>query len=237
MKRIPLWLAASPFVAALAAAGAFYAAPGIETELRREVQARQETSGGASLRRLGARVEVEGRDVVIVATRPMADALRTQAEQAAREVVGVRRAETRTVPPVAMSPFRFVVRRDGRNLTLEGGVPSPESQDALVQAAQAGAEPFELDDRLEVVSSAPDGFDAVAQLALTMLARLPRSEAVLIDRVLSIKGAAPDHASYEAALESAKAIPSGFEIALAGLCRQSPSPSRGLPRKAETPLF
>lgn len=93
--------------------------------------------------------------------------------------------------PVA-KPFVFVADLGVNALSLSGSVPSEGSRKQLRELSrQLFARPG-LDDRLEVASGAPDGWDDAVSAALKALSRLESGKISMSGVDVSIEGVAPD---------------------------------------------
>jgi len=94
-------------------------------------------------------------------------------------------------PPIA-KPFVFVADLGVNALSLSGSVPSEGSRKQLRELSrQLFARPG-LDDRLEVASGAPKGWDEAVAAALKALSRLESGKIALSGVAVSIEGVAPD---------------------------------------------
>jgi hypothetical protein len=93
--------------------------------------------------------------------------------------------------PIA-KPFVFVADLGVNALSLSGSVPSEGSRKQLRELSrQLFARPG-LDDRLEVASGAPKGWDEAVAAALKALSRLESGKIALSGVAVSIEGVAPD---------------------------------------------
>ncbi|MGV1014042.1 MAG: hypothetical protein ACOYB4_03635, partial [Methyloceanibacter sp.] len=94
-------------------------------------------------------------------------------------------------PPVA-NPFVFVADLGVNAISLSGSVPSEGSRKQLRELSrQLFARPG-LDDRLEVASGAPEGWDEAVAAALRALSRLESGKIALSGAAVTIEGVAPD---------------------------------------------
>lgn len=94
-------------------------------------------------------------------------------------------------PPVA-KPFVFVADLGVNALSLSGSVPSEGSRKHLRELSrQLFARPG-LDDRLELASGAPKGWDEAVTAALKALSRLESGKIAVSGVAVTIEGVAPD---------------------------------------------
>lgn len=130
---------------------------------------------------------------------------------------GVKRGATDILPPLA-KPFAFSVNWDPQTVILSGVAPTAAARDALRAAAAADFPGARIENAVTIARGAPDGdFNAAAAVALGTLSRLSVGSATLIDGALAVKGAAPDGAAYDAALQALKTLPAGATLASADI--------------------
>lgn len=94
-------------------------------------------------------------------------------------------------PPIA-DPFVFTADLGTNALSLAGSVPSEESRKQLRELSRELFERPGLDDRLELASGAPKGWEAAAIAALRALSSLESGKVSLSGREVTIEGVAPD---------------------------------------------
>lgn len=194
-------------VVVLAWAGmTWFSAPRIEADLQAAIQ---DAPDAAALRRAGTRVEIQGRDAVIVTEFALANSRIDEFTRIIESVRGIARVRTVTAVPVPMQPFRLIVARSAGRLSLKGGVPAGGLHAQLLERASA-AHGGVIEDHLAPGLGAPDGFDAAADVTLGIALRLSRGEAVLSDRTLSVKGETSDFAAYSALSSDLLALPPGY---------------------------
>jgi len=114
------------------------------------------------------------------------------------------------IPPKA-APYRFSVHnRDGR-VILAGHVPSEEEHQALIASAARKFGAVEIVDAIQLASGAPEDFVAAAEAGLQAASRLAPSKVDIVDKSLTVNGAA----LYPAAADRIKdaieaAMPRGY---------------------------
>jgi hypothetical protein len=94
-------------------------------------------------------------------------------------------------PPVA-EPFIFIADLGVNALSLSGSVPSEGSRKQVRELSRQLFERPGLDDRLELASGAPKGWDEAVTAALRALSRLESGKIALSGLALTIEGVAPD---------------------------------------------
>jgi OOP family OmpA-OmpF porin len=201
------WLWGLPIAAVVWAGATWVAAPRVEGHIRGAVQ---EAPGMTALRRIGARIDVRGLDVVIMADFEVPDAVRHDAERAATAIPGVRRVRIEIAKAFALEPFRLTLRRARSGLQLEGGVPPGAFHARLIDKALAITPADRLEDKLIPALGAPPAFEAAVDLAVQLAGQLARGEVTLVDRILTIKGEASDFEGYNAVVAGLKRLPFGY---------------------------
>ena len=94
-------------------------------------------------------------------------------------------------PPVA-DPYVFTADLGTNALSLAGSVPSDEARKQLRELSRELFERPGLDDRLELASGAPEGWDEAAVAALRALSSLESGKVSLSGLAVTIEGVAPD---------------------------------------------
>ena len=94
-------------------------------------------------------------------------------------------------PPIA-DPFVFTADLGPNALTLAGSVPSEGAHKDVRDLSRQLFERPGLDDRLEVASGAPKGWDEAVAASLRALSRLETGKIALSGIAVSIEGVAPD---------------------------------------------
>jgi OmpA-OmpF porin, OOP family len=166
-----------------------------------------------------ARVVVDGLQVRIAGTAPD-EAARFAALSTAAEVVAPARIRDATdvVPPQALPPPRFSVEilRTDSGVSLIGLVPGAAAQTRLVAAVGrtvGGAPVADLLDHAD--APAPDGWDAAARFAATVLADLPRAKLTATPGRVRITAVAEDEAAKRRlSTRLVRAAPEGVSVAL-----------------------
>lgn len=100
---------------------------------------------------------------------------------------GISRTMNEVTRPT-VDPFEWQVKLEGQQLVLNGHVPNERLREDLFARAKAGFSKLAIVDRMETARGAPRGWDRVAKLALSQLARMTSGEAELIGRDLSVVG-------------------------------------------------
>jgi OmpA-OmpF porin, OOP family len=113
--------------------------------------------------------------------------------------------------PVAISPYTGGAEVIDNRVILTGHVPSPAAQATLVQAARTRFPSRQIDDRLNVGSGAPDGWQRCFDGAFLGLARLGSGRATLVDRRLDIVARTNDEGL-------AAAVPNDVRSSVQGAC-------------------
>ena len=93
-----------------------------------------------------------------------------------------------TIGTEPVSPFVFTARRGGGRVTLRGYAPDAAQRTAILQGAKTLFIGEDVVDRLHEADGAPQGFQAVAGVALDTLADLAQGEARIDDRTLHLTG-------------------------------------------------
>jgi hypothetical protein len=94
-------------------------------------------------------------------------------------------------PPIA-DPFVFTADLGTNALSFAGSVPSEDSRKQLRELSRELFERPGLDDRLEIASGAPEGWDEAVIVALRALSSLESGKVSLSDLAVTIEGIAPD---------------------------------------------
>ncbi|MGL4289315.1 MAG: BON domain-containing protein [Phreatobacter sp.] len=116
------------------------------------------------------------------------------------------------IKPPRVSPYLFEATRDPSGLGLSGHVPNETTRTAFVTLARQAMPDLAITDRMTLAEGAPSGYEAMTGFALAQLARLSSGKVSLRDGVLSLRGAAPDGATYAAVT---RAVRSGLPAVLA----------------------
>lgn len=117
-----------------------------------------------------------------------------------------------SIRPPQASPYLFEAGRDGSSLGLSGYVPNEAARTALLAQARQAMPDAAVTDRMTLAEGAPAGYEAMTGFALTQLGRLSTGKVSLRDGVLTLRGAAPDGATYAAVT---RAVRSGLPAVLA----------------------
>lgn len=152
-------------------------------------------AGLSGLERLGAgTIQLKGEDLIVAGT--------TKDERIAEELPGAVRAAanraclsetniTLNVPPEPQLTWR--VSFDGDNtLLLDGEVPDKATKQALRDGADIAFAGKSIVDQMRVVDSYAKNWRVTAEIALNLLARLRKGEAILDGQDLLVRGEAKD---------------------------------------------
>ena len=153
-----------------------------------------------------ARLDVEGRDVVISGTATT-KAMIDDAVGRLASIRGVRAVESRVALAEVMSPFAFSAKVEGGSVTLRGAYPDEAVHSTLLAAAG------EARDETRLASGAPDSFQAGAMFALAAAKLLDSGEVSLADRTVSISGRAKSAKAFDALQTLRPSLPAGLEVA------------------------
>lgn len=204
------WTAGLPALALLVLMTVLRAAPEVETGIRHDLLAGRGEAAG--LARSRARLEVDGRDVAVVADFPLPFESGLRLRDEALAVANVRRFRTEVAVPTALDPFRFTATKNASGLRLTGGVPSGELRAAIVDLASKTLSEDAIDDRLRLATGAPPGFAEASAFLIRLLDGMQAGEASLSGNRLAIVGDALDRPSYESLTAALRRPPAGFDI-------------------------
>ncbi|MDJ0614142.1 MAG: OmpA family protein [Rhizobiaceae bacterium] len=116
--------------------------------------------------------------------------------------------------PNGVSPFIWSVEKDGNSIILDGHAPSIKVRDLIVDRAKTEFSGLEIIDQIEIAGGAAETFSSATDLALSILPRLSKGSAKLVDNFLSISGQTDSLDDYNDALQ---AIAAGLQgVALSG---------------------
>ena len=119
------------------------------------------------------------------------------------------------VLPPAVSPFVWSARRDADgDVVLAGYIPLGDARRALLDIVRAAVPGAAISDQLRLADGAPptDGWLKAVSFALTQLGRLPDGNVSLSGTTISIEGAAPDFAAYDALAGARRSVPEGYTL-------------------------
>ncbi|CCD92620.1 conserved hypothetical protein [Bradyrhizobium sp. ORS 375] len=157
------------------------------------------------------KVSVAGRDVRIAGPEFSPD--QSERLSDAATVNGVRLVDDSYDKLPIPKPYTFRAARNGSQLVLEGGVPTPAVRDAVLNAARAATAGGEVVDRLGYALGAPANFAAIAGHGLVQAAKLNGGTFSLADKAYSLAGAATSSDIYEAAVAATRQLPGGAVLA------------------------
>lgn len=109
------------------------------------------------------------------------------------EAIRVKEAPLKTV-----DPFTTAVAIANGAVTLTGYVPSPAARSALVDLVKARLPGLRIDDKLEIASGAPDGWQACTQAGIGGLGRLGNGRMEISGRSLVMSGSTDNEALSQA---------------------------------------
>jgi outer membrane protein OmpA-like peptidoglycan-associated protein len=207
--RAERWLLGLPVLALVWGGATWLAAPRVEGHIRGAVQ---EAPGMAGLRRVGARVDVRGLDVVILADFDVPEAVRQEAERAAAAIGGVRRVRIEIAQAITMEPFRLSVRRARSGLQMDGGVPPGPLHAKFVENALAIVPADRLEDKLVPALGGPPAFDQAAELALRLAGQLARGEVTLVGQTMVVRGDTDNFDAYNTLMTGLNRLPLGYRL-------------------------
>lgn len=145
-----------------------------------------------------AAVRFEGRDATLLG-EALAEEARAKAREAIAGLFGVRTVRDATTLLPERRPFTFSAVKDGRNLALDGYVPTQSALQQILEAARATGANLSGQDRLMRARGAPPGdFAGMVTFALAQLAKLPSGRITLSDGAIVIEGRAADLSAYDA---------------------------------------
>ncbi|MBS7537389.1 OmpA family protein [Ancylobacter lacus] len=130
------------------------------------------------------------------------------------------------VLPPTVSPFIWSAQREDDGVLLAGYIPLGEARRALLDAVRGAVPGAAISDQLRLADGAPnsEGWLKAAAFALQQLGRLPGGKVTLVDTTISIEGAAPDFASYDALAAARRAVPEGYTLIRFGVEPPNVSP-------------
>ncbi len=93
------------------------------------------------------------------------------------------------IPLKVVDPFTMAINAVGGVTTLTGYAPSPAVRTAIIETAKVRLAGQRIDDKLEIATGAPDGWQTCAQAGLVGLGRLGAGRVQMSGRTLSLSGA------------------------------------------------
>ncbi|MGJ5177279.1 OmpA family protein [Bradyrhizobium oligotrophicum] len=213
MHQPSKWWTGLIAVAVLWFAAMIFKTAGVEDDIA--PRARAAVAAAAPDTAAALKLSVAGRDVRIEGPEFSPDQPDRLSDAAA--VNGVRLVDGSYDKLPAPKPYTFRVARNGTQLVLEGGVPTPAIRNAVVAAARAAATGGEVVDRLGYALGAPAEFPAIAGHGLVQAARLNGGTFALADKAYSIAGTAASSDIYEAAIAATRQLPGGAVLANAAI--------------------
>ncbi|MGC2782099.1 MAG: OmpA family protein [Bradyrhizobium sp.] len=209
MHQPSKWWAGLIVVAVLWLAAMIFKTSGVEDDIA--PRARAAVAAAAPDTAAALKVSVSGRDVRIEGPEFSADQPNRLNEAAT--VNGVRLVDGSYDKLPTPKPYTFRAARNGGQLVLEGGVPTPAIRDAVLNAARSAAGGGEVVDHLGYALGAPAEFAAIAGHGLVQAAKLNGGTFALADKAYSIAGTAASSDIYEAAIAATRQLPGGAVLA------------------------
>ncbi|UFZ06747.1 OmpA family protein [Bradyrhizobium ontarionense] len=209
MHQPSKWWAGLIVVAVLWLAAMIFKTSGVEDDIA--PRARAAVAAAAPDTAAALKVSVSGRDVRIEGPEFSPDQPNRLNEAAT--VNGVRLVDGSYDKLPTPKPYAFRAARNGGQLVLEGGVPTPAIRDAVLTAARSAAGGGEVVDRLGYALGAPAEFAAIAGHGLVQAGILNGGTFSLADKAYSIAGAAASSDVYEAAIAATRQLPGGAALA------------------------
>ncbi|WP_181707038.1 BON domain-containing protein [Chthonobacter rhizosphaerae] len=217
--RKKAFLAAAAVALVIALPAALLAPRGVESSIERIV------ADASNLEITGwATVTVDGRTVRLSGVAPDEAHLNlTVALFQALPSVGSVDSSAATVLPT-ISPYGFVVERDGDTLTLSGHVPSEAVRGAILEAA-AALSSVTVTDALEIGGGAPKtGFEDATRALVRVMGLMTAGRASLTDQAADIAGVAASSSGYQTLSSAGLLLPAGYTVGSAVIERPVQSP-------------
>ncbi len=124
----------------------------------------------------------------------------------------------KAAPAAALSlpeimPYQWQAQKDGDVITLVGFAPSADAKSRILASAKAVFSGSTVNDRLQLGSGEPKGFETLSGAAFNHLAKLDKGIASLVDGSYTLTGAAGSGDIKTDVETLAKSLPSGFRLA------------------------
>ncbi|WP_246251959.1 flagellar motor protein MotB [Ancylobacter pratisalsi] len=118
------------------------------------------------------------------------------------------------VLPPAVSPFVWQASREPDGVRLSGYIPLGDARRSLLDMVRAAVPGAAISDQLRLADGSPPsaGWLKAVDFALQQLGRLPNGKVGLSDTTISIEGAAPDFAAYDAIAGARRSVPEGYTL-------------------------
>lgn len=161
-----------------------------------------------------ASARFDGRDATLEG-EALAEEARAKVRASLEGLFGVRVVRDATTLLPERRPFTFSAVKDGRNIALDGYVPSADAFARIVAVARSGGEQVSGQERLVRARGAPPGdFAALVIYGLAQLKKLPSGRLTLADGAIALEGRARDLASYDELAQTLHGpLPSGMVLA------------------------
>lgn len=116
------------------------------------------------------------------------------------------------ISPPIVSPFKWIARRSGNQLQLEGFVSDEALREQIFAHAKKVFPKLAIVDRMEPAGGAPSGLAGVARAGLEQLALLKNGEVGLADLKVRIAGEAADEETARAVAKALRTAAQGYEV-------------------------
>jgi outer membrane protein OmpA-like peptidoglycan-associated protein len=184
--------------------------------------------GGGRASLTDRRLEITGRTQSSALIKALPDAVRASAGADCDADVTV------AFDPPPEPKLRWSANYDQDVLELSGEVAGEAAKTELLRVAGAQFSGARVADRMTPVGEPSEAWTSTAREALTMLAKLKRGKAEIVDQELSISGDARDDSALQAIGDAlARGLPKGYGGRHAVVVHRDPAPAQVQP-KAET---
>lgn len=126
---------------------------------------------------------------------------------------GAALASAAITPPAADGPYVWGAQKaaDGA-VELTGFMPTPEARERIAARAAEVNPGATIDNQIQIVGGAPDGFVDAADFSLGYLPNFTAGSASLSDRDLTVEGGAIDLGTFDAAGALGSSAPDGYNV-------------------------
>lgn len=177
------------WTAGLTALALWFGMPRLEADLSERLSGNLRDYAWASF-------DIDGRTVQIKGMAPDPES-KAKALAAVAQTNGIGDvSDMIAVLPLA-SPFTFKIIKGEQELLLSGFVPSNQSRDVIVQAAEATVSELEIVDEMALARGSDAEFEASSLFLVEISRRMKNADLALSDRKLVIAGKAASQTDYE----------------------------------------